>query len=209
MTNSVTGNEIAFDYERENLPNSQTIGRALTSQQQMSNLYHDSGSGMSTCHNGINAINAFQNLGYFPPYPEIGHLGETQVCNRVLTPAAIDVNNTQHQPDGRVFDGGRYVVPSTVFANPPVDLSATGTDLVPVEAAHNQRKKERNRRGNRVNAKVRVAKKKGKNTVTKHKYSPQQWEQMSDQHINRLRQDGHTSEEIAVVLTVLHGFPTS
>ncbi|KAH8728541.1 hypothetical protein GQ44DRAFT_769505 [Phaeosphaeriaceae sp. PMI808] len=47
------------------------------------------------------------------------------------------------------------------------------------------------------------------NAVRKYRHDPQEWEQMLDQTIPRLRQGGHTSEEIAVVLTVIHGFITS
>ncbi|KAH8728542.1 hypothetical protein GQ44DRAFT_769506 [Phaeosphaeriaceae sp. PMI808] len=102
---------IAFEYELESLLDSQEIDRALILHQQMTNLCPDSSPGMRIYHNETNAIDVLQNLSYFPQYPEIGYLGETQARDGPLAPTAIGMGHVQHQPGGGVLDGGIYAAP--------------------------------------------------------------------------------------------------
>ncbi|KAF2815992.1 uncharacterized protein BDZ99DRAFT_565876 [Mytilinidion resinicola] len=219
VTNSATRSDIPFEYELESLLDSQMIDGALTLHQQTTDLCHDSGPGISVCHDETNAIDFLQNLSYFPQYSKFRHLGETQAYNELLAPTAISMGHAQHQPNGRASDVSIYTAPRTIFANDIVELPAKDTGPIPAEScslpAHNQKKKECKTGKNGVKGRVRVertfvcGKTKGANAVRKYRHDSREWKQMFDQHINRLKQGGQTSEEIAVVLTIIHGFTTS
>lgn len=184
MTNSVPRNDIAFEYELGSPLDFQRIDGALTPHQQITDLCHDSSPGIPVYHDATNAIGFLQNFNCSPQYLEIGYSG----------------------------------APGTVFANDILELPATDTGPIPAESysfpTHNQNKNKRRTGIHGVNGNIRVGKKsvKGKtragNGVRKYRHSSQEWQQMFS-HMNRLKTHEQTNEEIAVVLTVIHGLTTS